>query len=46
MDKKQARARIEKLKKLINRYSHKYHVLDSPEIDDAAWDSLKHELIN
>jgi DNA ligase (NAD+) len=44
MNKKQAKERIEKLKKEISRHSYLYHVLDSPEISDAAFDSLKHEL--
>lgn len=41
---KQAQQRIEKLKKEINRHRYLYHVLDKPEISDAALDSLKHEL--
>ncbi len=36
--------RVEKLKKLINHHSYLYHVLDKPEISDAAWDMLKKEL--
>ena len=44
MTKKEAENRIKKLKELISKYSYKYHVLDSPEISDAAWDSLKKEL--
>jgi len=44
MDKEQARQRIEKLKKLINRNRYLYHVLDKQEISDSAFDSLKHEL--
>lgn len=40
----QAEARIAKLRKVINRHRYLYHVLDKPEISDAAWDSLKHEL--
>lgn len=44
MDKKQAKQRIEKLKKEIRHHGYLYHVLDKPEISDAAWDSLKHEL--
>ncbi len=44
MDKKQAKQRIEKLKKVINYHRYLYHVLDRPEIPDAAFDSLKHEL--
>jgi len=44
MDKKQAKERIEKLKKEINHHRYLYHVLDKVEISDAALDSLKHEL--
>ncbi|MEK9209383.1 MAG: NAD-dependent DNA ligase LigA [Patescibacteria group bacterium] len=42
--KQEAKGRIEKLKKLINHHRYLYHVLDKPEISDAALDSLKHEL--
>ncbi len=44
MDKKQAKERIGKLKKEIWKHSYAYHVLDMPEISDAAFDSLKNEL--
>jgi len=44
MDKKQAKARIEKLKKEIWHHSYLYHVLDRPEISDSAFDTLKNEL--
>ncbi len=44
MDKEKAKERIEKLKKVINRHRHLYHVLDRPEISDAAFDALKNEL--
>jgi len=43
---KQAKQRIEKLKKLINHHRYLYHVLDKQEISDAALDSLKKELFN
>jgi DNA ligase (NAD+) len=46
MTKEQARARIEKLKKEINRYRYEYHVLDRSEISDSALDSLKKELFD
>ena len=46
MTKKDIKARIEKLKKEINRHRYLYHVLDKQEISDAALDSLKHELFN
>lgn len=44
MTKAEAKKRIEKLKKVINHHRWLYHVLDKPEISDAAFDSLKHEL--
>jgi len=44
MNKTEARARIEKLKKEINHHRYLYHVLDKQEISEAALDSLKHEL--
>lgn len=36
--------RISKLVDLINRYNYEYHVLDTPTVDDAVWDSLWLEL--
>ncbi len=44
MIKSEAKKRIGKLKKVINKHSYQYHVLDKPELSDAAWDSLKQEL--
>lgn len=44
MDKKVAKRRIEKLKKVIRRHRYLYHVLDKQEISPEALDSLKHEL--
>ena len=44
MTKQQAKQRIEKLKKLIDRHRYLYHVLDKQSISDAVFDSLKHEL--
>jgi DNA ligase (NAD+) len=44
MTKKEAQARIEKLKKVINHHRYLYHVLDKQEISDQALDSLKYEL--
>ena len=46
MDKKKAKQRIQKLKKLINYHRYLYHVLDRQEISDAALDSLKKELFD
>jgi len=44
MNKKEAKQRIEKLKKVINYHRYLYHVLDKQEISDSALDSLKKEL--
>ncbi len=44
MDKSAAKKRIAKLSDVIRSHNYKYHVLDKPEINDAAFDSLKHEL--
>ncbi len=44
LPKKEAKERIEKLKKLINHYRYLYHVLNKEEISPEALDSLKHEL--
>lgn len=46
MTKKEAKQRIEKLKKLINHHRYLYHVLDRQEISEAALDSLKKELFD
>ncbi len=37
--------RYEKLKESIEKHSHLYHTLDTPEISDEAYDSLVRELI-
>lgn len=42
--KQQAKTRIEKLKKLVDKHRYEYHVLDKPTVSDAVWDSLKNEL--
>lgn len=42
--KKDAVSRVKKLRELISRHSYLYHVLDKPEISDAAFDTLKNEL--
>ncbi|MBQ3430889.1 NAD-dependent DNA ligase LigA [Candidatus Saccharibacteria bacterium] len=43
-NKEEAKARIEKLRELINDYRYHYHVLDESIMSEAAADSLKHEL--
>ena len=45
LSKEEARKRIEKLRKEIERHDYLYYVLNKPEISDAAYDSLKRELI-
>jgi DNA ligase (NAD+) len=44
--KDQAKVRIEKLKREINKYRYEYHVLDQSGISDSALDSLKKELFD
>jgi len=38
------RARVEELRRKINRANYRYYVLDSPEISDAEYDRLMREL--
>ncbi|MES2953589.1 MAG: NAD-dependent DNA ligase LigA [Patescibacteria group bacterium] len=44
MNRKEAKERLEKLRKAINHHRYLYHVLDTQEISDEALDSLKKEL--
>jgi DNA ligase (NAD+) len=44
MTKQEAKARIERLKNLISHHRYLYHVKDTQEISDSAFDGLKHEL--
>jgi len=44
MGKQEANKRIKQLRKVINQHNYLYHVLDNPDLSDAAFDSLKHEL--
>ena len=44
MTKDEAKARIEKLRELIDNYRYHYHVLDESIMSESAADSLKHEL--
>ncbi|HUG65278.1 MAG TPA: NAD-dependent DNA ligase LigA [Gaiellaceae bacterium] len=39
-----SRRRAEELRRLIEHHNYRYHVLDAPEIDDAAYDVLFDEL--
>ncbi|MFA6285503.1 MAG: NAD-dependent DNA ligase LigA [Parcubacteria group bacterium] len=43
-DKKEAKSRIEKLRREIDRFRYEYHVLDRPEVSDEIFDSLMREL--
>lgn len=45
MHRTEAKKRIEKLRREIQRHDYLYYVLDKPEISDAAYDALKRELI-
>jgi DNA ligase (NAD+) len=42
--KRKARARAAELRALLDRYNHRYHVLDDPEVPDAEYDRLMVEL--
>lgn len=44
MNEMQAKARVAKLRQLIDDYRYNYHVLDRSTMSEAAADSLKHEL--
>ncbi len=43
-DKKEAKSRIGKLRREIDRFRYEYHVLDRPEVSDEIFDSLMREL--
>ncbi|MDD5625724.1 MAG: NAD-dependent DNA ligase LigA [Patescibacteria group bacterium] len=45
LSKQEAKKRIEKLKKEIEYHGRLYYVLDKPSISDAAYDSLRKELL-
>lgn len=40
----QPETRVRELRELLNTYSYEYHVLDTPSVDDAVYDSLFGEL--
>ena len=44
MERDEAAGRIEELRSEIRRHDHLYYVLDQPEISDARYDELFHEL--
>ena len=39
-----AKVRVEELREQLNYHSYRYHVLDDPEVSDAEYDELMHEL--
>src|SRR5277367_4431915 len=41
---KSATARTRQLRELLERYNHRYHALDDPEVPDAEYDRLMVEL--
>jgi len=45
MSVEQARKRIDELREEIRHHEYQYHVLDAPEISDAAYDALMRELL-
>lgn len=45
MNREEATKRLAKLRETIDHHRYLYHVLDRPEISDAALDSLKRELV-
>lgn len=45
MNNQDIKKRIQKLVNLLNYHSYRYYVVDDPEISDAAYDSMYHELV-
>ncbi len=41
---KKAAARANELRELLDRYNHRYHALDDPEVPDAEYDRRMSEL--
>ena len=44
MDKNQAKARIQELSELLERYNQEYYVQDNPSVEDYVYDELMQEL--
>ncbi len=44
MPQAQPRQRLKELRQLLSQWSHEYHVLDKPSVEDAVYDSLMAEL--
>ena len=45
VEKEKVKAKLEKLRREINRHNHKYYVEDSPEISDKEYDRLMEQLL-
>ncbi|NLZ39264.1 MAG: NAD-dependent DNA ligase LigA [Firmicutes bacterium] len=45
MKREEALAKIERLRQEINEHNYRYHVLDDPQISDAAFDKLMQQLV-
>lgn len=45
MNKKEAKVRIDALRKELNRHNHNYYVLNSPIISDYEFDILMRDLV-
>ena len=43
---KKAQERATKLRELLAYHAHRYYTLDAPEISDASYDALYHELLD
>src|SRR5579883_756353 len=43
MNKTGAKKRLDELRKLIDRYSYEYYILDKPSVSDAIYDGLWQE---
>ena len=44
MEKEQAKKRIQELRRELEYHAYRYYALDKPEIDDASFDAIVHEL--
>lgn len=44
MSKKNSQQKIQTLREQLNQYSYQYYVLDDPQVPDATYDRLYHEL--
>ncbi|KYG28101.1 NAD-dependent DNA ligase LigA [Alkalihalobacillus trypoxylicola] len=45
MEKQEANQKVEELRERLNDYGYSYYVLDEPQITDAEYDQLLHQLI-